>query len=207
VGIKSINLEYSMQMILSVFGIVLFQLVGCTTSPKVNVIERADSLSDKPDWASTINSSFEREGRQYFVGYVEVEGQASKSAALNMSDEKAMAEPLRSLSDQFLDQNQVGEELRKGDSIGQRVISVTRGYRPPMAGLKIVNRYWELVRVPNQDDLNLTRVELRAYSLAELPKSDYEQAKRDYFTRLKGDPEVKAILKEVGEKQRSAAMK
>ena len=49
---------------------------------------------------------------------VEVDGDASKSAALNMSDEKAMSEPMRALTDQFLEQNQVGEELRKSSSSG-----------------------------------------------------------------------------------------
>ena len=187
-------------------AIALLAPVACTTTPEVSVIERADSLSSKPQWASLTQSKQEEQGSLFFLGYIEVERDASKSAALNMSDEKAMSEPLRALADQFLDQNQVGEELRKDASVGQRVISATRGYRPPMAGLKVVHRYWETVRVPNQDDPEITRVELRAYSLVELPKADYESAKKAYFARLRGEPAVKKILEEVGATQRDAAM-
>ncbi len=179
---------------------------ACTTTPDVSVVERADSLSSKPEWASVTRANYEEEGKMFFLGYIEVDGDSSKSAALNMSDEKAMSEPLRALTDQFLDQNQVGEELRKDSSVGQRVISATRGYRPPMAGLKVVSRYWETVRVPNQSDPNITRVELRAYSLVELPKSDFENAKKAYFTRLSGEPAVKKILDEVGAAQIDSVM-
>ena len=177
-------------------------ITACTTTPSVSVIERADSLSSKPEWASITRSTFEESGKLFFLGYIEVSGDASKSAALNMADEKAMSEPLRSLTDQFLDQNQVGEELRKDSSVGQRIISATRGYRPPMAGLRIVHRYWETARVPNQDDPNITKVELRAYSLAELSRADFESAKAAYFSRLRGESEVKKILEEVGVAQR-----
>lgn len=179
---------------------------GCTTTQEPQVIERADSLSSRPAWASTVKPFYEESGKLYFVGFVEVEGDASKSASLNMADEKAMSEPLRSLTDQFLDQSQIGEELRKDASVGQRVISATRGYRPPMPGLKIVGRYWETVKLPGQDDPSVSHVELRSFSLAELPKADYEAGKKAYFARLKGDSSVKKIIDEVGAMQRENAM-
>jgi hypothetical protein len=184
----------------------LGMLSACATTSGVSVVERADGLSSTPEWASFTNSVKEDHGKFFFLGYVEVSGDASKSAALNMSDEKAMSEPMRALTDQFLDQNQVGEELRKDNSVGTRIISATRGYRPPMADLKIVKRYWETVRVPNQDDPSETRVELRAYSLAQISKADYESAKREYLARLRGTPAVKKILEDVGAKQREEVL-
>jgi hypothetical protein len=185
------------------FGGAIF-LIGCATGP--SVIERADNLSSKPEWASLLRSVYEEEGAMYFLGYVEVQGDASKSAALNMSDEKGMSEPFRALTDAFLDQNQVGEELRKDSAVGQRLISATRGYRPPMGGLHVVKRYWEVVRVPNQDDPDVTRAELRSYSLVMLPKSDFEAAKRAYFDRLNGNSEVKTALEDIRKKQAEQVM-
>ena len=176
-------------------------ILACTTTDSSTVLERADDLKSRPEWASVTNSTFDEKDKSFFVGYIEVEGDSSKSAALNMADEKAMSEPMRSLVDQFLDQNQVGEELRKDAVVGQRVISATRGYRPPMAGLKVVKRYWETVRVPGVTP-DSARIELRAFSLAELPKSDYEAAKKEYFARLRKEPAVKKILEDVGAKQR-----
>lgn len=194
--------KISLATILAAF----FLVNGCASTPKATVLERADNMSEAPVWASTVTPFFERDGKYFYVGYVEVDGTSSKSAALNMSDEKALSEPLRSLTDQFLDQNQVGEELRKDSSVGQRVISATRGYRPPMPTLQIVNRYWETIRVPNANDTQLASLELRAFSLAQLSKSDFEDAKHAYFARLKGDSAVKKILDDVGAKQREQAV-
>lgn len=175
-------------------------LISACSSTGTRIIETADDLS-RPGWASTVMPSFTKDGKIYFVGHVEVSGDSSKSAALNMSDEKTMSEPLRALADEFLDQNQVGEELRKEASVGQRVISATRGYRPPMPGLKVVGRYWELRQTGEYGPTNLT-----AFSLVELPLSDYESAKAAYLSRLAGNSEVKKILADVGEKQRRKIM-
>lgn len=178
-------------------------LFGCTTTGP-RVVERADSLSSTPEWASLTNSVRENAGKKYFLGYVEVDGDASKSAALNMADEKAMSEPMRGLVDAFLDQNQVGEELRKEASVGQRVLSATRGYRPPMPGLTVVKRYWETVSVT--DPQGNSRVELRAFALAEIPVTEFEKAKKNYLQRLAGNSEIKKVLAEVGAKQRENVM-
>lgn len=176
--------------------ITLLLLVGCSsTGPKV--IDAADNQFSKPSWVSTINPSFVKDGKIFFIAWVEVDGNASKAAALNMSDEKAMSEPFRALVDEFLDQNQVGEELRKEASVGQRVISATRGYRPPMPALKITNRYWDVTTLGEYGPTNL-----KAYTLVELPMTDYEAAKQAYLNRLAGNSEVKKILSDVGEKQR-----
>jgi len=191
---------------LFISGACISMFSACATMPSTVVIERSDDLAKRPDWVSLSNSHTEKDGKYFFLGQVEVDGDSSKSAALNMSDEKSMSEPMRALTDQFLDQNQVGENLRKSDGVGQRIISVTRGFRPPMPGLKVVKRYWETVRTPNQNDPNETRVELRAYSLAELPKADFEQAKKAYFDRLTKSSEMKRLLDDIGAKQREAVM-
>ena len=188
-----------MRIYLFLFGLLF--LVSCASHRGVSVLERADDLKARPDWASITKPSWMENGNHYFLGYVEVSGDASTSAALNMSDEKAMAEPLRALVENYLEQNQVGEELRLETAIGQRIISATKGYRPPMPGLKITKRYWETIRIPQGDDPNQVRLELRAYALAELPHSDYEKAKEEYFNRLNGQPRIAEILEEVGQKQ------
>lgn len=185
------------------FFVVAFLLSACSsTGPKV--IERADYLSSTPEWASVTRSTFEREGTHFFLGYITLNEKASKSAAMNMADEKALSEPMRSIVKEFLDQNQVGESVNQDDAVGQRVISATRGYRPPMPGLTISKRYWETVMVPTAD--GKTRIELRVYSLAGIPSKEFEDAKTAALKNLSGNSEVKKILDDVGAKQRDSIL-
>lgn len=177
----------------------LLYLAACSSS-RTTVLERADDLDDRPEWAKVTVPSYEQDKQKYFVGYVEVGGDASPSGALNMSDEKALSEPMRSLVDQFLDQNQVGENLRKDAAIGQRIISATRGFRAPMPGLTVVKRYWETVQLDEHNTV------LRAYSLAEIPVADYEKVKAQYFERLSGNTEMRSILRDVGRRQRDLVL-
>ncbi len=172
--------------------IVLFGCAGKTAK----VLERADDES-KPSWARVTKPSFENDGKRYFVGFVEVDGDSSRSAAMNMSDEKALSEPMRSLVDNFLDQNQVAETLRRDGYAGQRIISATRGFRVPMPSLTITDRYWETVA-----DGSHGETATRAYSLAEISAADFEKAKRSYLERLSSNTEVKQILRDVGRRQR-----
>lgn len=179
----------------------LVVLAGCTsTGPRV--LERADALGSAPEWVQVTRPAFEEDGKKYFLGYVEVDGDANKSAALNMADEKALSEPMRALVDQFLDQNQVGEDVRHDAAIGSRIISATRGSRPPMPTLTIVKRYWEKVaeREANLDVYGASKV--RAFALAEISVPEYERAKREVFLRLSGNTQLKQVLDEVGSKQR-----
>ena len=192
-------------MLLKNSAIVFALLTSCATAPKasVAVLERSDSYSSKPEWASIDNPISTKDGKRFFTSSVTIEGEdVSKSAVLNMSDEKAFGEPMRSLVDQYLDQNQVGEELRSSGSVGTRIISATRGYRPPMPSLEVVNRYYEtvIVTLPNGS----YRYETRAYSRVSLEVGDFEKAKRIYFDRLNGTSAVKDVLKEVGAQQREA---
>lgn len=186
-----------------VFG---FVAVSCATSiPKasVEVLERSDSYTSKPEWATIDHPITTESGKKTFTSSVTVEGEdVSKSALLNMSDEKAFSEPMRSLVDQYLDQNQVGEDIRSSGSVGTRIISAARGYRPPMPSLEVVNRYYEtvIITLPNGS----YRYETRAYSRVSVDMGDYEKAKRIYFNRLNGTSEVQNVLKEVGEQQREA---
>lgn len=172
-------------------------VAGCATH---SVVERSDDLSNKPEWTMLDKAYVERDGKMFFTSFVEVDGSASKSAALNMSDEKALSEPMRSVVESFLDQNQIGEELRKDESFGRRIISATKGYRPPMPSLKVSKRYWE--KVVHGD----YTADLRAFSLVEISMADFEEAKRNFLARLRKDPEVKKILDEVGKKQRDQVL-
>lgn len=174
----------------------LIFLGGCSAH-QYAVTDRSDELQARPIWANIEHATFDNDGNHHYMAFVEVDGNASKSAALNMSDEKALSDPMRALITEFLDQNQIGEELGKNEEFGKRIISASRGYRPSMPSLQIVHRYWERIT-------DVTgRTELRAYSLASVSMADFERAKENYLAKLRGDPEVKKILDEVGAKQRA----
>src|SRR6478735_1022350 len=95
-----------------VFAIVnAIWMISCNSIPQSIVLERSDALDEKPSWANIGASAYSENGKHFFVGHVAVHEGASKSAALNMADEKAFSEPMRSIVREFLDQNQVGESL------------------------------------------------------------------------------------------------
>lgn len=190
-------------MRLVIWPVILMSFSCATSSPRASltVVERADDLSEKPEWASVSNSTWEENGKKFFVGFTSLPADVNVSAALNMSDEKAFSEPMRSMVDSFLDQNQVGETLRD-DSSAMRIISATRGFRPAMPGLHIVKRYYESVAIVIGEEI---KTELRCYSLAEIPNREFADAKSKYLARLSHNSEVNQILREVGEKQRDAA--
>ena len=187
--------------ILYVAAVVLvFQ--SCATNKKsssqVNIIERSDNNDSRPAWVSIENSIIEKDGKTFFIAYTEVPGRSLKSAALNISDEKALSEPMRSLVQEFLDQNQLAEDLNS--TTGQRILSAARGYRVPMPSLKISKRYWEIVEYISFD--NSSEIRLRVYSMAEINTSELKKAENDFLDRINGNSEIKQILKDVGEKQR-----
>ena len=161
------------------------------------ILERADDLKEKPKWASITDPLTEDAKNYYFLGYVEVDADSRKSAALNMSDEKAFSEPFRSMVNSYLDQNQVAEELK--ESIGQRIISSTNSERPYLAKFHISKRYWEIVETKNsQGEYNTT---LRCFSLGSVPKQEYEQAKLQLNKKLNAHSQIKNLLNEIGKKQ------
>ena len=172
---------------------------ACVTGPSTTVIERADQLSSPPRWTLFSEPQSATNGKTTFLGYVEVDGESLKSAAFNMADEKAMSEPTRSLAEAFLDQNQVGEDLRMDGSYGRRIISATSGYRPPMPTLHVSRRYYEVVLV--KTGVTQDQVKLRVWSLAEVEVADFAAAKQAYLRHLAGEPEVKRILDEIGQRQ------
>lgn len=181
-------------ILLSVIGI-----LGCITTNSVSVLQRADNLSSTPEWAS-ITTSVKSEGdRTFFLGYVELPVDASKSGALNMADQKAYASPMESMVDLYFQQNEVAEDIRADSAISQLVLSAARSSRPPMPGLRVIKRYWEVIEV--RSSLGITQ-QLHVFSLAEIPTGEYEKAKRTILARLNGNPELKRVLKEVSQKQR-----
>jgi hypothetical protein len=178
---------------------------SCVTTPSVTVMERADNLGTAPEWASFSHPQRNDDKHVRFLGYVEVPGDSLKSAAFNMADEKALSEPMRSLVDNFLQQNQVGEELRADGVFGRRIISATSGYRPAIPSLQITQRYYEVVVVKSGISEDETR--LRVWSLAEASRHDFDRARASYLRRLNGEPEVKKILDNIGAKQIEQVMK
>lgn len=175
--------------------------VSCATAPKASltVLERSDEASSRPGWASFDVPVSIIEGKIYFTSNVTVSGSPSKSALMNMADEKAFSEPMRAIVDEFLDQNQVAEELNSDVNLSQRIISATRGYRAAMPSAHVVNRYWESVIVTLPD--GSFRTETRGFSRVSIDIGDYERAKRDTLARLHKSPAIKDLLQEVGSKQ------
>lgn len=162
--------------------------------PTVELLEASDS---KPTWVSLTTPTGKEEGGRFFVSFVTVGGEASKAATLNMSDEKAFSEAFRSIVNEFLDQTQMGEDDKA--TIGHRIISSTRNYRPAMPSLHISSRYWENVVITLPD--GSFRSELRAFSKASVSENDYQRASKTYLDSLNKAPEMKALLQEIAHKQ------
>lgn len=175
--------------------------ISCATAPKASltVLERSDEKLSRPEWASFDSPVSVADGKIYFTSNVTVSGSPSKSALMNMSDEKAFSEPMRAIVNEFLDQNQVAEELSSDVNLSQRIISATRGYRAAMPSAHIANRYWESVIVTLPD--GSFKTETRGFSRVSIDLADYEQAKRDTLARLRKTPVIQNLLEEIGVKQ------
>ena len=173
--------------------------LGCTTTNSVSVLQRADNLSSAPDWASITKSVMQDKDKNYFLGYVELNADVSKSAALNMADQKAYAAPMEAMVDAYFQQNKIAEDLKKDSSISELVMSSARSDRPPMPGLRVSKRYWEIIEVKSEKGIEQ---QLHVFSLAEIPSTEYEKAKKDVLAKLNGNSELKKTLDDVAKKQR-----
>ena len=151
------------------FFLMLVGLAHCASEP-YKVVERADDLSDRPAWASWTKVSAAVEGKRYFIGYVELSGDASKAAALNLSDLKALLEPYRTLFPDWKDRTSALEDPLNGIQGARSLewVSLTReGIALP--SMVISDRYWEIL----QDKDEPTRRILRAYSRVSVLESDW----------------------------------
>ena len=172
---------------------------ACSSGPSVRVVEQSDS---KPSWASLTRTTYEDSGNKYFVGYFTADGDSRPSAVVNGSKTKALAMPLESISDDFLQQSGVAED--DSGSSSKLIISALRKNPPNIPGLQITSNYYERVEIQNGD--GTAKNEIRAYSLAVCPVAEYNQAKHDALARLKGDPKVKKELDDIMAKQRDRAL-
>jgi len=178
--------------------LLLVLLAGCS-SPSVRVIERS---GDRPDWVDTAKMAYQKDGKQYFIGYVSVEGDSSPSAAMNLADSKSYAEPMTAITDDFFEQSQLGESLK--ETTGKRMISSLRKSKISLPGIQVTSRYWERKAIPMGSSAP-DKIELHVYSLAEMPVHEYESAKAAAVQKLKGDPEIKKELDLIGKEQRDRA--
>jgi hypothetical protein len=182
--------------IVSCFLITFF--TACASTASVTVIQRADHLTATPEWASLTNGDTEEKGKSYWIGYVEVGSDASKSAALNMADQKAYARPMEAMVDAYFQQNKIAEDLRKDSAISELILSAARSQRPPMPGLRVSKRYWELVEVRSSKGIEQ---QLHVFSRVEIPTEEYEQAKKAVLAKLNGNPDLKKALDDVAKRQ------
>ena len=171
---------------------------ACASTNSVTVIQRADQLSSTPEWASITNSVTSGKDKTFFIGYVELSVEASKSAAMNMADQKAYASPMESMVEAYFQQNKVAEDLKKESGVSELIMSAARSERPAMPGLRVTKRYWEVIEVKSA--LGISQ-QLHVYSLAEIPTAEYEKAKKDVLAKLNGNSQLKKQLDEVAERQ------
>jgi hypothetical protein len=174
---------------------VIFSLMlSACSSTTMRVVEQSDS---RPSWATITRSQFEEDGKVKFVGYF-TSDDARPSAVVNGSAARARAMPLASITNDFLDQVGVEEDLH--DASSKMILSTLRKDPPQIPGLQVVGNFYERVEIPNSDGTK--RTEIRAYSLAECPTSEYLEAKKAAIARLKGDSQVKHELNDLMSKQR-----
>jgi hypothetical protein len=192
-------------MLMRVLGVILSSavLVSCASTPSVTVIQRADYLKEKPEWASLSNLVAEDKQNTYFLGYVELDSDVSKSAALSMADNKAYAMPMESMVEAYFQQNKIAEDLRKNSAVSELLMSSARSSRPAMPGLRVSKRYWEVVQVKTEKG---NSEQLHVYSLAEIPNQEFEKAKKDVLANLNGNSELKKNLDEISKKQQESLL-
>jgi len=187
-------------MLLAIFA------TGCSTAnkaenmpgPMVKVVEQSDK---RPLWANITRTAYRDGDKMRFLGYFTADGDARPSAAIHGSGTKATAMPMSAISDAFLQQSGVEEDLR--DASAKLIISTLRTNPPIIPGLEVVGNYYERVEIQTSDGAAAT--EIRAYSLAECPAGEYSQAKRDALKRLKNDPKIKQELDDLMAQQRDRA--
>lgn len=176
----------------------LLTTVNCSTQG-IRVLEQSDS---KPSWATLIRTTYEDGGKMKFVGYFTAEGDSRPSAVINGSGAKARAMPLESITNDFMQQSGVAEDVRESST--KFILSTLRTNPPNIPGLQVVSNFYERVELKSSD--GILRTEIRGYSLAECPVAEYNQAKHDAMERLKGDPKIRSELDSIMTKQRDRAI-
>lgn len=174
-------------------------LTACATpGPSVRVVEQSDK---KPSWASLTKTTYQDDGQMNFIGYFTSDGDSRASAVINGSSGKATAMPLEAITDDFLRQAGVGEDLH--DASSKLVISTLQKSPPNIPGLHIVGSYYERVEIVGSN--GETRTEVRAFSLAQCSVSEFNDAKREALRRLKGDSKITQELNVVMSEQHDRA--
>jgi len=112
-----------------------------------------------------------------------------------MADQKAFSEPMRSIVSDYIEQTQTFEDLNQENSLSQRLISATKNDQPKLYSMQIVKRYWETVETKKDGE---SRLEIRCYSLAEVPTTEFSEAKAAYIAKMNKNPEVKKLMAEIG---------
>lgn len=159
-----------MKKLIAMIAIVA-SLSACATGDKV--LQRADGLSSRPDWASETVASFERGGNTYFVGTMTVDGGASSSwlcmAASNVT-KKDVADTIRQKLDFVM--QAANEDMELG--MGQLKYVGTEASNMVVSNMKREGCYWE--KVLTQVDEYSKGVVYRAYAKLSIPTADLKKA-------------------------------
>lgn len=177
-------------------SIAILAFTACSTPGSSRaVIERSDT---RPSWATLSRVAYQEGDKMMFVGNFTADGDSRPDAVVLGASTRATASPLESITDDFVQQNGVEQDLR--DSTAKFIISTLRRNPPRIAGLQVTGSYYERVEIRGSD--GSLRTEIDAYSLAECPVADYNTAKQETLARLKGDPKIKQELNTIMAQQR-----
>ena len=99
---------------------------------------------------------------------------------------------------------QYGADLKKDSITFQEISSATRSYRPILSTFDVAKKYWETIALVGPDGQG--SVDLRVFCLAEVNTSEVVKARKAFITQANGNPEVKQILKDIGQKQRDKVL-
>ena len=156
-----------------IFVLMLSVIVSaCSTTGDV-VLQRADNLSSRPEWASDTVSYFEKNGSANFVGTMSATG-GSSTAWLCMAASNITKNSVSSLVKQKLDfVTQVAQEdMEVG--VNQMKYIGTEASNIVLSNLKREGCYWE--KVLTQTDTSTKSVEYRAFVKMSIPVDELKKA-------------------------------
>lgn len=157
------------------FATVIVMFLTACSSMSDKVLQRADGLSSRPEWATETVSSFEDGNKTYFVSSMTVDGGASSSwlcMAASNTAKKDVADMIKQKLDFAL--QVANEDMNLG--VGQLKYVGTEASNLAVSNLKREGCYWE--KVLTQVDENSKGVIYKAFAKMSIPTSELKAAIR-----------------------------
>lgn len=143
---------------------ILLGLVGCSSIPKDEVVQRMDDKSERPSWATISKPTYVKDGLVYAIGVAEGSSNAKLSALGRVADNNAKTELSRMVSNEIGVVFQNVEEGVEGDNLSRFIGTeksslVAREISPE-------KRYWE--KVLTHDEYGEKKLKIKMYSLVSI---------------------------------------